>query len=160
MSGELAYQIRMAPDAREPIVAALNAAAEAEDASGALVLGNEAAAETLRVEAGIPLLGRELDDDVLPPEARLERAIATNKGCYVGQEIVARLRARGQVNHLLVGLTLPADAAIELGAELEADGASVTGHVGSVADFDVAGAENTGHTLLTDLAFKAFTMGL
>ena len=46
----------------------------------------------MRIEAGIPALGRELDEEVLPPEARLEHAISTTKGCYVGQEIVARLR--------------------------------------------------------------------
>ena len=144
LSGELAYQIRMSPDARESIIAALNTAAESQDSAGALVRGSDAAAETLRVEAGIPLLGRELDEDVLPPEARLERAIAVNKGCYVGQEIVARLRARGQVNHLLVGLTLPADAAIELGAELEADGRK-TGEITSLALSPTAGSIALGY---------------
>jgi len=57
-----------------------------------------------RVEAGIPWWGHELDRSVVPPEARLEAAISKTKGCYVGQEIIARLDARGQVNNLLSGL--------------------------------------------------------
>ena len=70
--------------------------------------GSMDALERLRVELGVPRLGRELDDGVLPDEARLEDAISTTKGCYTGQEIVARLRSRAQVNHLLVGLRLDA----------------------------------------------------
>lgn len=127
-SGELAYQLRVPVDAREAVERALDQAAGAT-----LVRGAPEALEVLRVEAGIPLLGRELDEEVLPPEARLEHAISTTKGCYVGQEIVARLRARGQVNHLLVGLRLDGvdDAAPEAGAELRA-GDRVTGELTSI----------------------------
>jgi len=110
---------------------ALFAAAEALGPP-ALVRGTSEALEILRVEAGIPLLGQELDDDVLPPEARLERAIATNKGCYVGQEIIARLRARGQVNHLLVGLRLEGADLPAVGTKLSAAGRE-TGEITSVA---------------------------
>lgn len=73
-------------------------------AAFSLALGDDEALEVLRVEAGSPRQGFELHDDVLPAEARLDAAISTTKGCYVGQEIVARLRSRGHVNHLLVGL--------------------------------------------------------
>lgn len=62
------------------------------------------ALDLLRLEAGIPWWGRELEEAVVPPEARLDRAISRTKGCYVGQEIIARIDARGQVNTLLVGL--------------------------------------------------------
>jgi folate-binding protein YgfZ len=101
-SGEEAFQIHVACEDRSAVEDALEAAG-----SGlGMIRGDAAALEVMRIEAGIPALGSELGEDVLPAEARLERAIATSKGCYVGQEIVARLRARGQVNHLLVGLQI------------------------------------------------------
>ena len=53
--------------------------------------------ECLRIAAGVPWLGRELDQSVLPAEARLEAAISTSKGCYTGQEVVTRMRSRGRV---------------------------------------------------------------
>lgn len=60
--------------------------------------------EVLRIEAGQPALGSELAVDTLPDEARIGRAISETKGCYTGQEVIARLRAHGGVKHLLVGL--------------------------------------------------------
>lgn len=131
-TGEAGFQLRFAEAERTAVEAALeDAAGGTLVRGGALVRGGEEALEILRVEAGVPALGRELDEDVLPPEARLERAIATDKGCYVGQEIVARLRARGQVNHLLVGLELEADEAPPAGTEL-AVGDRKTGELTSV----------------------------
>jgi folate-binding protein YgfZ len=127
-SGERGFQIRMKPDDREGVEEVLEAAAKGDG----LVRGDFEALEILRIEAGLPALGSELDEEVLPPEARLERAISTSKGCYVGQEIVARLRARGQVNHLLVGLRLESLALPVPGTELMAGG-RVTGELTSVA---------------------------
>ena len=129
-SGAQAYQLRVVP----ALVGALRGAVEQAAASLGVdcVSGDRALLEVLRVEAGIPALGAELDEDVLPPEARLERAIAVNKGCYVGQEIVARLRSRGQVNHLLVGLRLDTSALPAVGTALSAAG-KATGEVTSVA---------------------------
>jgi len=61
--------------------------------------------EILRIKHGIPQWGKELTPDRLPPEAHLEgRAIDYNKGCYVGQEVISRLRSVGHVNRLLVSL--------------------------------------------------------
>ena len=58
--------------------------------------------ERLRIEAGTPFYGRELDDRVLPAEAGLEeRAISFTKGCYPGQEPIARQHHRGKVNRRL-----------------------------------------------------------
>jgi folate-binding protein YgfZ len=74
------------------------------------------ALNTLRVEAGIPWWGHELDPSIVPLEARLERAISLTKGCYVGQEIIARIDARGHVNNLLGGLRLPGDPLPEPGS--------------------------------------------
>ena len=117
-SGEDAFQISMAPADRPAAAAAI----EAAGAAFGLVCGDSASLEVMRVEAGIPALGQELDEDVLPPEARLERAISVSKGCYVGQEIVARLRARGQVNHLLVGLRIESETLPPADALLMAEG--------------------------------------
>ncbi|HTP22623.1 MAG TPA: glycine cleavage T C-terminal barrel domain-containing protein [Solirubrobacteraceae bacterium] len=71
----------------------------------------EAAVECLRVEHGRPRYGIDLDDSVIPQEAGLnERAVSFTKGCYVGQETVARLYYRGKPNRQLRGLRLSAPA--------------------------------------------------
>src|SRR5207245_6621679 len=71
----------------------------------------EAAAEVVRVEAGRPRYGIDLDDTVIPQEAGLnERAVSFTKGCYVGQETVARLHYKGKPNRFLRGLRLTAEA--------------------------------------------------
>ena len=62
------------------------------------------ALESLRIEAGVPRYGTELTDAVIPLEAELEHAIDFEKGCYIGQEIVARMKYRGHPNRLLRGL--------------------------------------------------------
>jgi len=68
---------------------------------------DEAAADVLRVEHGRPRYGVDLDDSVIPQEAGLnERAVSFTKGCYVGQETVARLHWRGKPNRHLRGLRL------------------------------------------------------
>jgi folate-binding protein YgfZ len=68
---------------------------------------SEGAAEILRVELGRPRYGLDLDDSVIPQEAGLNaRAVSFTKGCYVGQETVARLHYRGKPNRDLRGLRL------------------------------------------------------
>ena len=62
------------------------------------------ALESLRIEAGIPRYGMELTDAIIPLEAELEHAIDFEKGCYIGQEIVARMKYRGHPNRLLRGI--------------------------------------------------------
>jgi tRNA-modifying protein YgfZ len=75
-------------------------------AAGAVEV-TEAAAELVRVESGRPRYGAELDTNVIPQEAGLnERAVSFTKGCYVGQETVARLFYRGKPNRHLRGLKL------------------------------------------------------
>jgi folate-binding protein YgfZ len=81
---------------------------------------SEEAAEVVRVERGRPRHGHDLDETVIPEEAGLnERAVSFEKGCYVGQETVARLHWRGKPNRHLRGLRLsepaPAGAALHLG---------------------------------------------
>jgi len=138
-TGEVAYQLCCAPSDRAAVEAALEGVS-----SGGLVRADAEALEVLRVEAGLPWLGRELDEEVLPPEARLEHAISNTKGCYVGQEIVARLRARGQVNHLLVGLAIEEGDLPEVGAPLSAGGRE-TGELTSVVRSPSLGAIALGY---------------
>jgi folate-binding protein YgfZ len=72
------------------------------------------ALETARVEAGIPRFGAEMDTSNLPPEAGIESsAISYTKGCYIGQEVIARIRTYGQVAKALRGLQF-SDSAPEL----------------------------------------------
>jgi folate-binding protein YgfZ len=83
------------------------------------------ALNTLRVEAGLPWWGHELSPAIVPLEARLERAISFTKGCYVGQEIIARIDARGRVNNLLGGLRLSGTALPAPGSRVLGDGKAI-----------------------------------
>ncbi len=73
---------------------------------GSVSVGRETA-EILRVEAGRPCFGSDMDESHLPDEIGMDDAISTTKGCYVGQEVVARLRTYGRVNKRLVGFRFP-----------------------------------------------------
>ena len=91
----------------------------------------EAVHEVLRVERGRPRYGHELDETVIPQEAALnERAVSFTKGCYVGQETVARLFYRGKPNRHLRGLRLDGEA--RTGDDLFHEGRPV-GRLGTVA---------------------------
>jgi folate-binding protein YgfZ len=90
---------------------------------------SEAAAECLRIEHGRPRYGIDLDDTVIPQEAGLnERAVSFTKGCYVGQETVARLFYKGKPNRHLRGLRLSSPAS---GGEELRLGERVVGQIGS-----------------------------
>jgi tRNA-modifying protein YgfZ len=90
---------------------------------------SEAAAEVVRVEAGRPRYGIDLDDGTIPQEAGLnDRAVSFTKGCYVGQETVARLHYRGKPNRHLRGLRL--SAAVPPGTPLTL-GEREVGRIGS-----------------------------
>ncbi|MHB8681904.1 MAG: CAF17-like 4Fe-4S cluster assembly/insertion protein YgfZ [Acidimicrobiales bacterium] len=100
----------------------------------------EEAWEAVRVEAGIPVMGRELDERTIAAEADLlERAVSFTKGCYTGQELVARLDARGnRVARHLRGLV--AGQELPVGAELvDAGSGKVVGAVTSSARSPVLG---------------------
>ncbi|QEH33442.1 Aminomethyltransferase [Aquisphaera giovannonii] len=90
--------------------------------------------EAMRIEAGTPAFGRDLDAKNLPQEAgRDRRAINFVKGCYLGQETVARIDALGHVNQHLLGLRLDPEAAVPPpGSVVEAEGKAV-GRVTSAA---------------------------
>lgn len=86
--------------------------------SGIPPLGEEAW-RVLRVEAGRPEFGEDMDDETIPIEAGIHgRAIDYGKGCYTGQEVIVRIRDRGHVNRSLRGLRLGGAEVPEPGAEL------------------------------------------
>ncbi len=130
-----------------------------EPSSAAIEL-SETDAEALRIEAGMPRFGAEIDERTLPAEAGLvERTISFDKGCYPGQEPIARLHYRGHTNRSLRVLRIESSDAPPLDTEIHA-GDRVVGRVTSAvlrgdhvvalayvrnevaadADLDVAGA--------------------
>ena len=99
--------------------AALSAVRAVLTASGAREI-SPATFDALRIEAGVTTQSGELDD-VLALEGKLApEAISFTKGCYLGQEVMARIDARGHVNRTLVGITLDGDAPPPRGATLHA----------------------------------------
>lgn len=104
--------------------------AQALDA-GFVPLGMEAL-NVLRIEAGVPWAGIDIDESVLAMEAGLDSAISFSKGCYLGQETVERVSARGHVNRRLTGLLLAGDTIPPPGTMLRAEGRDV-GHITSAA---------------------------
>jgi folate-binding protein YgfZ len=112
-------------DYGEPAVEVLDAALEPTL--------DEAALEAMRIEAGTPRFGKEIDDRVLPAEAGLvERAVSLTKGCYPGQEPIARLHYRGHANRGLRVLAVEVEELPAADAELSLD-EKVVGRVTSAA---------------------------
>ena len=81
-------------------------------------------AETMRIELGIPRWGRELTEEIIPIEANLEkRTIDYQKGCYIGQEVISRIKMSGQTNKRLCGLLSLDDVPLHPGMKLVPDSA-------------------------------------
>jgi folate-binding protein YgfZ len=100
------HGIYVATDVGVDVLCPSTAAAAVRTALGVPEVGAEAA-ECVRIESGRPRLGFELDGSTIPQEAGLnERAVSFTKGCYVGQETVARLHYKGRPNRHLRGLRL------------------------------------------------------
>ena len=102
------------------------------EAGGAVRAGDDLY-DVLRIEAGQPRYGREIGEEYIPLEANLWADVSFNKGCYTGQEIIARMESRGKQARALAGLRL--EAPVELGREpvqVEHDG-TAAGRVSSVA---------------------------
>ena len=82
--------------------------------------------ETARIEQGIPRFGADMDENTLAPEALGEDAISYSKGCYIGQEVIARIRTYGQVAKALRGLRFDPGAAVpKSGDKIYRDGKEV-----------------------------------
>lgn len=100
-------------------------------AAGAVPASREAW-RAARIEQGRPRWGEDIGDKQLPQETRQLQAIHFEKGCYLGQEIVERIRARGHVNRVLVKLEISGETPAEAGAHLRA-GAEAVGEITSSA---------------------------
>lgn len=78
--------------------------------------------DVLRIEAGIPWMHRDLDERVVAPETgQVQRAISYHKGCYLGQEVIERMRSRGVQARRLVRIRMPDGAGLSLPAALHKD---------------------------------------
>lgn len=122
------FELVVAPAAAPAVAAVLLDA-------GAVPVGS-APLELLRIEAGAPASGAELTGEQFPQEARLDPWVDFGKGCYLGQETVARIHYRGHVNRLLCGLR--ARAPLSPGARLSREGREA-GHVTSAVESDLHG---------------------
>ena len=97
---------------------------------------DETLADLIRIEAGVPRWGQELDENTLPPEAGLEPThIDYHKGCYIGQEVISRLKSVGHVNRQLTGFIAEGGTPLAAGLRLfpAGAGAASVGLLTSVA---------------------------
>jgi folate-binding protein YgfZ len=110
-------------------------------AAGATPVGSEAL-EMQRIVAGIPLYGVDIRERDLPQETEQARALNFNKGCYVGQEIVERIRSRGNVHRKFTGFLVEGAAAIAAGDKI-VSGEKEVGEVTSVAALRTPSGDQT-----------------
>jgi folate-binding protein YgfZ len=87
--------------------------------------------ETLRIEAGVPRFGIDMDETNVVSETNLDDAISFTKGCYIGQEIIARIKYRGHVAKKLTGLLFDAPVRVDVASALKSDGKEI-GRITSV----------------------------
>ena len=114
VTGQPGYRIYCSKDSKAALIAQLE-----------LLGAKEATAEdarVVRIENGKPLYGEDIRDTTLPQETQQMQAISFNKGCYLGQEIVERIRAQGRVNKKLERLELDNTQPPAAGTKLQVDG--------------------------------------
>ena len=93
------------------------------------------AVETHRIESGIPRSGFEIHEKVVVGETlQLERAVSFTKGCYLGQEVVERMRSRGSLARCLVGFEIDGSSVPPVGAEVHEEGGKSVGRITSACD--------------------------
>jgi folate-binding protein YgfZ len=97
-----------------------------------LPLADAESVRVVRLEHAKPRYGEDIFDTTLPQETQQTHALNFNKGCYIGQEIVERIRSRGHVNRLLIGLRIDATEPPAAGTKLSANGAEA-GEITSAA---------------------------
>jgi len=125
------YELWLSPDQVTLLQHALTKA-------GATPAGTTAL-ELLRIAAGIPRYGQDIRERDLPQETEQQRALHFSKGCYIGQEIVERIRSRGNVHRKFTGFEVQG-ALPALGAKIQADGRDI-GEITSVASLPLAGGD-------------------
>jgi len=104
-------------------------------ASGAVTVSDELY-EVLRIEEGVPRYGVDMDETTVVPELGIDGLISYNKGCYIGQEIIARIHFRGHVAKQLIGLVAESGtetAGFQAGAELTSSEGKSAGKITSVS---------------------------
>ncbi|MGA2346361.1 MAG: glycine cleavage T C-terminal barrel domain-containing protein [Candidatus Sulfotelmatobacter sp.] len=130
----VSYEIWIAPDSVSRLWDALLAA-------GALPVGSEAL-ELHRIVSGIPRYGVDIRERDLPQETEQARALNFNKGCYVGQEIVERIRSRGAVHRKFTGFMVEGAAQIAAGTKIIA-GEKEVGEITGAASLRVGVSDKT-----------------
>ncbi len=126
-------------------------------AAGAIACADESL-EWLRILEGTPRIGADIRDRELPQETNQTRALHFAKGCYLGQEIVERIRSRGNVHRTFSGFRLDGDLP-STGAPLEADGKQI-GELTSVAAIPLPGEPHPIHLGLGYIRREALDRGL
>jgi folate-binding protein YgfZ len=125
------YELWLSPD---QVTLLRNALVKA----GATLAGT-ATLELLRIAAGIPRYGQDIRERDLPQETEQQRALHFSKGCYIGQEIVERIRSRGNVHRKFTGFEVHGGLPIA-GTKIQADNRDI-GEITSVASLPLAGVE-------------------
>jgi len=97
--------------------------------AGAVLVGDETA-EVLRIEAGIARFGQDMDESNVVSETNLDDAVSFTKGCYIGQEIIVRIKHRGHVAKKLTGLFIESDA-VETGSVIKSTEGKEIGRITS-----------------------------
>jgi len=101
-------------------------------AAGAIRISNDTF-ETLRIEAGVPLYGIDMDETNVVTETTLDDAVSFNKGCYLGQEIIVRIKHRGHVAKKLSGVVLADSTPVPRNSKIVASDGKEIGRVTSSA---------------------------
>jgi folate-binding protein YgfZ len=127
------YELWLSPDQVTSIRDALRSAGAMPVCPNAL--------ELLRIAAGIPRYGQDIRERDLPQETEQQRALHFSKGCYIGQEIVERIRSRGNVHRKFTGFAVEG-ALPDVGTKIQADGRDI-GEITSVASLPFASGERS-----------------
>jgi folate-binding protein YgfZ len=118
-SGRMVFVRRFAEPGWDIWIDAAQHAGLLQELSARSILCDSDAAEVMRIEQGIPRWDRELTEEIIPIEANLEqRAIDYQKGCYIGQEVISRIKMSGQTNKRLCGLLSMDDIPLQPGLKL------------------------------------------
>jgi folate-binding protein YgfZ len=127
------YEIWLPPGQVASVHAALTKAG--------VILASTSALELLRIASGVPRYGQDIRERDLPQETEQQRALHFSKGCYIGQEIVERIRSRGNVHRKFTGFEVEGELPA-VGTKVQADGRDI-GEITSVASLPLATGERS-----------------